>query len=96
MTQSAIRGRLACNSVDMSSVWFQLQLIIWNPGYDRTLRSSGADLAKHKASKSGSSSGYPSAGPDERVIRCPCGSGAETPNMIQVHVYTYLFTVIIC
>lgn len=29
MAQSAIWGRLACNSVDMSSAWLQLQLILW-------------------------------------------------------------------
>ena len=58
-------------------------------GTDRKLRSSGNESSKHEASKSGSSSGYPSAAPGVRVVeetvtRCPCGSNVETGTMIQV------------
>jgi hypothetical protein len=64
----------------------------------RKLRNSGNELSKHKASKSGSSSGYPSAAPEERVCeetitRCPCGSNVETGTMIQVFL-TNIFSLI--
>ncbi|KAG0599443.1 hypothetical protein M758_12G152300 [Ceratodon purpureus] len=54
----------------------------------RKNRCSGNEPSKQKASKSESSSGYPSAAPEERVYeetitRCPCGSNVETGTMIQ-------------
>ncbi|KAG0583950.1 hypothetical protein KC19_3G174400 [Ceratodon purpureus] len=55
----------------------------------RKLRTSGTDFSKHKSAKSGSSSGYPSAGPEEHRVcdetktRCPCGSTVDTGTMIQ-------------
>ncbi|XP_024357536.1 E3 SUMO-protein ligase SIZ2 isoform X3 [Physcomitrium patens] len=54
----------------------------------RKLRHSGTE-SKHKVAKSGSSSGYPSAGPEDHEVveetrtRCPCGSNVETGTMIQ-------------
>ena len=67
---------------------------------DRKLRCSGNELSKHKASKSGSSSGYPSAAPEEpvceeTVTRCPCGSNVETGTMIQVYLI-YIFFCLPC
>lgn len=53
-------------------------------------------MFKHKSAKSGSSSGYPSAGPEGHIVsdeirtRCPCGSCVETGTMIQVVDFYYL------
>lgn len=64
----------------------------------RKLRNSGTELSKHKSAKSGSSSGYPSAGPEGHLVsdeirtRCPCGSTVETGTMIQVFlIYISVF-----
>lgn len=62
---------------------------------DRKLRHSGTE-SKHKVAKSGSSSGYPSAGPEDHEVveetrtRCPCGSNVETGTMIQVFLHFFL------
>ena len=69
-------------------------------GSDRKLRNSGTEFSKHKSAKSGSSSGYPSAGLEEHRVcdetktRCPCGSTMETGTMIQVflHIFFIVFS----
>lgn len=83
--------------VRLSGVWvlFFLQCT-FAVDSDRKLRCSGNELSKHKASKSGSSSGYPSAAPEEpvceeTVTRCPCGSNVETGTMIQVYLIYVFF-----